>query len=86
MKRTGKSSEVLRAEPFSARRIDLGSAIGLPLAVAVVLGAHMFEGGSARSLWQPTAALVVLGGTLAAILISYPLETVRRTLVAVKHV
>jgi chemotaxis protein MotA len=86
MKRTGAPAEPLRAEPFSSRRIDLGSAIGLPLAVAVVLGAHMFEGGSARSLWQPTAALVVIGGTLAAILISYPLATVRRTVVAVRHV
>ncbi len=68
------------------RRLDLGSMIGLPLALAIVLGAHMLEGGSARSLWQPAAALVVLGGTLAAVLISYPIATVRRTGIAVYHV
>jgi chemotaxis protein MotA len=72
--------------PLSVRRYDLGSFLGLPLAAAVVLGAHMLEGGSARSLWQPAAALVVMGGTLSAVLVSYPLATVRRTALAVWHV
>jgi chemotaxis protein MotA len=71
---------------FSVRRLDLGSFIGLPLAGAVVLAAHMLEGGSARSLWQPAAALVVIGGTLAAVLVSYPMATVRRAAIAVWYV
>jgi len=71
---------------FSVRRLDLGSFIGLPLAGAVVLAAHMLEGGSARSLWQPAAALVVLGGTLAAVLVSYPIVVVRRTAAAIRYV
>jgi len=42
--------------------IDGPSLLGLPLAVAVVLLAQVAEGGSVRSLWQPTAAMVVFGG------------------------
>ena len=71
---------------FSVRRLDLGSFVGVPLAVAVVLAAHVLEGGSARSLWQPAAALVVIGGTIAAVLVSYPFSTVRRAAVAVWYV
>lgn len=79
-------AEEQRSVGLSVRRLDLGSLLGLPLAVAVVLAAHMLEGGSARSLWQPAAALVVLGGTLSAVLVSYPLAVVRRTGAAVWHV
>lgn len=68
------------------RQIDGPSLFGLPLAFAVVVLAQVFEGGSVRSLWQPTAAMVVFGGTAAAVLVSCPLETVVQTLVAVGHV
>jgi chemotaxis protein MotA len=71
---------------FATRRLDLGSVIGLPIAAVVVLAAHVLEGGSPRSLWQPTAALVVIGGTFSAVLVSYPLAAVRRTATAVWHV
>ncbi|HUK34363.1 MAG TPA: flagellar motor protein [Vicinamibacterales bacterium] len=70
----------------TVRRLDIGSLVGLSLAVGVVLAGHLVEGGSVRSLWQPAAALVVLGGTFSAVLISYPLATVRQTLHAIWHV
>jgi len=59
--------------------LDVASAIGLPAGVAVVMLAQALEGGSLRSLWQPTAALVVFGGTLGALLLSYPFEALQRT-------
>jgi chemotaxis protein MotA len=81
-----KATEVRSSGSLTVRRLDLGSVLGLPLAALVVLAAHMLEGGSARSLWQPAAALVVIGGTFAALLVSYPLSVVRRTAVAIRFV
>ena len=49
----------------------LGSASAIPLAIVVVLAAYGLHGGSLQSLVDPAAALIVLGGTLAATLITY---------------
>lgn len=64
-------------------RLEFATIIGAPAAIAVVLVAQLLEGAPARALWQPTAALVVFGGTFAAILVSYPAKLVRRTLGAI---
>jgi chemotaxis protein MotA len=61
---------------FPRRRLDLSAIAGVPIAVGVVLLAQAFDGGSARSLWQPTAALIVFGGTFAAVLVSFSMQTV----------
>jgi len=61
-------------------RLDFASIVGLPAAVLIFVAAQALEGGSVRSLWQPTAALVVFGGTLAAVLVSFPYQLVVRTL------
>jgi chemotaxis protein MotA len=68
------------------RRLDYAGTFGVPAALAIVLLAQIFEGAPVRALWQPTAALVVFGGTLAAVLVSYPFATVRRTLAAARGV
>ena len=53
------------------RRLQPASLLAVPAAVGVVLVSQLLDGGSARALLQPTAALIVIGGTLAATLISY---------------
>ena len=53
------------------RRFQQGSLLAIPAAVGVVVGSQLLDGGSWSSLLQSTAALIVLGGTLAATLISY---------------
>jgi chemotaxis protein MotA len=63
--------------------VDAASLLGLPVAAGVVLLAQVLEGGSVWALWQPTAALVVFGGTAGAVVVSFPLEAVVRTVVAV---
>ena len=67
------ASEAFRA---SRRRTGghakaIGSMLAIPLAVGVVLAAHGLHGGTLRSLIDPAAALIVLGGTLGATLITY---------------
>jgi chemotaxis protein MotA len=66
------------------RRIEYASALGVPAGIAIVLIAQLMEGAPARALWQPTAALVVFGGTLAAVVVSYPIRLVRRTFTSVR--
>jgi chemotaxis protein MotA len=50
---------------------DLASLSVLPAGIAVVLLAQVLEGGAASSLVQGPAALIVFGGTLAALLVSF---------------
>ena len=52
------------------RRRDVIAMLSLPLIVAIVALAQISEGGTLRALLQPTAALIVFGGTLAAMLLS----------------
>jgi chemotaxis protein MotA len=53
------------------RRVDIASLLMLPLGIVVVLAAQLLEGGSPQSLMQGAAALIVFGGTCAAVLVSY---------------
>ena len=55
---------------MSARRsrIDFTSVAGLPVGLGLVLLGQALEGGSMRSILQLTAALIVFGGTLGAVL------------------
>jgi len=59
-------------------RLDTASILMLPLGIVIVLGAQMLEGGAPQSLLQAAAALIVFGGTAAAVLVSYsPHEVLR---------
>jgi chemotaxis protein MotA len=73
---------VNRARPSQRRRrwprLDLLSIILAPLGVVVVVAGHALDGSRLASLIQGPSALVVFGGTLGAILISYtPMEVFR---------
>ena len=57
---------------------DRASWFGAPAALLVVLAAHWLDGGRVRTLLQPTAAVVVFGGTFAAMALSFPLATIKR--------
>ncbi|NOZ06853.1 MAG: flagellar motor protein [Chloroflexi bacterium] len=56
--------------------MELSTPIGLVLGFGALLGAFMMEGGSPIMLLSPSAAIIVLGGTIAAILIAFPLKSV----------
>ncbi|MGD0823182.1 MAG: flagellar motor protein [Terriglobales bacterium] len=53
--------------------MDKATLGGLVLAIGGILLGLMLEGGNLGQILQPTAALIVIGGTLGAILIQYPL-------------
>lgn len=58
-------------------RIDWSTFGGLALAFGGILGGLVLEGGHLHDVAQITAAAIVLGGTIGAVLISHPWETVR---------
>ena len=57
-------------------RIDFGSIAGLAVALLGILGGLVLEGGKLRDVAQFTAALIVLGGTTGAVLVSMPMSVV----------
>ena len=59
---------------------DLASVGGLVLALAGILGGLLLEGGKLKDVAQFTAALIVLGGTIGAVLVSTPLSTLKGAL------
>lgn len=54
-------------------RMDLATLAGLAIAVGGILVGNALEGGHIHSILQPTAALIVFGGTIGATLVSFPL-------------
>jgi chemotaxis protein MotA len=58
--------------------MDRGSLIGRGLAVGAILGGQAMEGGHIGLFVQPAAFVIVVGGTLAAVLLHYPLPVFLR--------
>ncbi|HEX4996832.1 MAG TPA: flagellar motor protein [Terriglobia bacterium] len=56
--------------------MDIASIIGIVLGLGAVLGGAVLEGLHFGSISQPTAAIIVLGGTLGATTLSFPLSAI----------
>ncbi|WP_025688445.1 flagellar motor protein [Paenibacillus zanthoxyli] len=57
--------------------MDITSIIGILAGAAALIGGFFWEGGGVSGLLQWNAALIVFGGTAAAVLISFPARTLR---------
>ncbi len=57
--------------------MDILTIVGLVIAVASIVGGMILEGGHVGSIVQPTAAIIVFGGTFGAICVSFPLSIVK---------
>jgi chemotaxis protein MotA len=66
--------------------MDKGSIGGVLLAVAGIVAGLMMEGGNLGQILQPTAALIVFGGTMGAVLLQFPLTTVIDAFRSMVHV
>ena len=58
-------------------RIDFTSIVGVPVALGLVVIGQILEGGTLRSLLQLAASLIVFGGTLGAVLLSFSFHDVK---------
>jgi chemotaxis protein MotA len=55
--------------------MDIATILGLLLGLGAIIGGAALEGLHLNSLVQPTAALIVLGGTFGAAFIAFPMHT-----------
>ncbi|HWF03246.1 MAG TPA: flagellar motor protein [Candidatus Angelobacter sp.] len=56
--------------------MDKGTIAGILLAIGGIVAGLLLEGGNLGQILQPTAAMIVFGGTLGAVMIQFPLRTV----------
>ena len=68
------------------RRLDVASLVGIPLGIGLVTLGQLIEGGSIGSLIQPTAAVIVFGGTLGAVLLSFSRDDIREAFTSLPRV
>jgi chemotaxis protein MotA len=66
--------------------MDKGSIGGVFLAIAGIVAGLLMEGGNLGQILQPTAALIVFGGTMGAVLLQFPLPTVLAAFASLAHV
>jgi chemotaxis protein MotA len=59
-------------------RPDIATLLGLAVACGGILWGMFMEGGAWNDLKSPSAALIVLGGTLGAVMVTTPLDTFMR--------
>jgi chemotaxis protein MotA len=71
------------AKPASTKatsKPDLATILGIALALSGILGGLILEKGKIQDVVQGTAAMIVLGGTFGAVLVTNPLPVVLRGL------
>lgn len=78
-----KTAQKAKSAPAAAplakgSKLDLATLGGLVLAIGGIIAGMTLEGGSIREILQPTAALIVFGGTLGAVMITTPLGVLLR--------
>jgi len=61
-------------------RPDFASIGGVIISIGGILGGLLLEGGKIRDVAQITAALIVLGGTLGAVMVTTPLPVLKRAM------
>jgi chemotaxis protein MotA len=75
------NSESNKAKSSPARktssRPDFASIGGIVLAVGGIVGGLIMEGGKIKDISQITAAFIVLGGTLGAVMVSTPMSVLK---------
>jgi chemotaxis protein MotA len=67
-------------------RPDLASIGGIVLAVGGIVGGLLMEGGKIKDISQVTAAIIVLGGTLGAVMVSTPMSVLKGAALRLIHV
>ena len=66
--------------------MDIFAAVGTIGGIAFILWAQALEGGNVSQLIQVTAAMIVFGGTLGAVVASFPVEDLKNSISMLKDV
>src|SRR4029077_1988372 len=65
---------------------DIASFAGLAIALGGIIGGLMWEGGKISDIVQISAAIIVLGGTLGAVMVTSPLSALLGAVGGIKGV
>lgn len=65
--------------------MDFATIIGLVLGLLSLILGFTLEGGTLGSLIQPTAAIIVFGGTIGAVIVSFPMRALSKVLFIFKY-
>jgi chemotaxis protein MotA len=60
--------------------LDTGIIIGIVVAFAMILGGNVLEGGHLSSIVNAPAFMIVIGGTVGAVIVQFPLPIVKQTM------
>jgi len=66
--------------------MDKGSVIGIPLALASIIGCLLLEGGTVRSVLGGPALMIVIGGALGACMLEFPFHITIKALIQSKTI
>jgi chemotaxis protein MotA len=66
--------------------MDLATVLGIVLALVGILLGQALEGGSIFQILQPTAFLIVMGGTIGATMIGFPMSVLKHAASDLLHV
>lgn len=69
-----------------SQTVDKSSFAGLIVGVGGIVAGLLLEGGKLSQILQPTAAIIVFGGTLGAVLLQYPMPVVASAFRRLIHV
>src|SRR5512141_3512295 len=71
---------------LKSSRPDIASFAGLLIALGGIIGGLLWEGGKISDIVQISAAIIVLGGTLGAVMITSPLSSLLAAIGGLKAV
>ena len=66
--------------------MDILTIAGIVLAIGAIIGGQVLEGGHLGSIMQATAFLIVMGGTIGAVMVNYPMAVFLKALANTKMV
>jgi chemotaxis protein MotA len=66
--------------------VDKSTIFGIVVALGGIVAGLLIEGGKIAQILQPTAAMIVFGGTLGAVMVQFPLSIVLQAFKRMAHV
>ncbi len=83
---TQKAAAAKKGPRRTGLRPDFATLAGIVLALAGILGGLLLENGRIQDVAQATAAMIVLGGTFGAVLVTTPMSIVVKALAGLRYV
>jgi len=72
--------------PHKGAGVDKSTFVGIILAIAGIVVGLLLEGGKLAQIIQPTAAMIVFGGTIGAVMVQFPLPVVWKAFRCFGHI